>query len=261
MNGRPDHSVVASELGAAELPLWLARLHRRLAPDSAVKVLLEPHQTEDLPLTTDELFGGAGFALLDPARATSMPAVSRGPTSPVPPDRFECELRRLHTLPDWIGPGMRVLVVGLNPSPASANDGVNFARPGNRFWPAALAAGLVTVDRDPEQALAGNGVGFTDLVKRTTRTAAELTADEFSTGLHRLERVLGWLRPEVCVVVGLMGWRAAANRKAVAGWQAETMGGTPIYLMPNTSGLNARSSLDDFTNHFRSAQDPKPTPY
>lgn len=233
----------ASKLGAAELPLWLARLHRQLPVDAAVTVLLEPHQIEELPLTTDELFTGAGFA-----------AASRAATGSTSPERLEYEMRRLHTLPDWIGPGMRALVVGLNPSPASANDGVNFARPGNRFWPAALAAGLVTVDRDPEQTLAGNGVGFTDLVKRTTRTAAELTTDEFATGLHRLERLLRWLRPSACVVVGLTGWRAAANRKAVAGWQAETLGGTAVYLMPNTSGLNAHSSLDDFIDHFRAAR-------
>ena len=32
---------------------------------------------------------------------------------------------------------------GLNPSLYAADAGVGFARPGNRFWPAALAAGIV----------------------------------------------------------------------------------------------------------------------
>ena len=60
---------------------------------------------------------------------------------------------RARTLPDFVGPGMRLLVCGLNPSVYAADAGVGFARPGNRFWPAALAAGLVTRDRDPRHAL------------------------------------------------------------------------------------------------------------
>ncbi|HBP85753.1 MAG TPA: mismatch-specific DNA-glycosylase, partial [Gammaproteobacteria bacterium] len=49
-------------------------------------------------------------------------------------------------MPDSVGPGMRVLIVGLNPSPYSADSGIPYGRPGNRFWPAALAAGLVSLD-------------------------------------------------------------------------------------------------------------------
>ena len=45
------------------------------------------------------------------------------------------------SLPDIIGPGMRLLICGLNPSVYSAETLVGFGRPGNRFWPAALAAG------------------------------------------------------------------------------------------------------------------------
>jgi len=43
---------------------------------------------------------------------------------------------RAHSLPDYVGPAMRILLVGLNPSPYAADVGVGFARPGNRFWPA-----------------------------------------------------------------------------------------------------------------------------
>ena len=37
---------------------------------------------------------------------------------------------------------MRLLVCGLNPSVYSADAGVGYARPGNRFWPALRLAGL-----------------------------------------------------------------------------------------------------------------------
>ena len=59
-----------------------------------------------------------------------------------------------HTLADSVGPGMRLLVCGINPSPFSADVGVGYGRPGNRFWPAAVAAGVAPVDRDPVAALA-----------------------------------------------------------------------------------------------------------
>jgi TDG/mug DNA glycosylase family protein len=53
--------------------------------------------------------------------------------------------------------------------------------------------------------------------------------------------------------VGLGGWRVVADRRAVAGVQERTLGGTPVYVMPHTSGLNAHSRLDDLTAHLRSA--------
>ena len=84
-----------------------------------------------------------------------------------------------------MGPSLRVLVVGLNPSVYAAERGVGFARPGNRFWPAAIAAGLVTSDRDPWAAFDA-GVGFTDLVKRATPRADELSAAEYRAGAERV---------------------------------------------------------------------------
>ena len=161
-------------------------------------------------------------------------------------------LRQL-TLPDVVGPDMRLLVCGLNPSLYSAERGVGFARPGNRFWPAARAAGLVELDRDPRRALADHGVGMTDLVKRATRRAAELEPAEYRAGLARLDAVVAWLAPARVCVVGLSGWRAAIDRRAAAGWQTRGVGGRPTYLMPNPSGINASASLAHLTEHLRRA--------
>ena len=134
---------------------------------------------------------------------------------------------RARTLPDTVGPGMRLLICGLNPSVYSADVGIGFARNGNRYWPAALAAGLVSVDRDPRHALRHHGIGMTDLVKRATPRADELTAAEYGAGLDRVDRLCAWLRPGAVCFVGLAGWRAAADRKAVAGVQPDRLGGTP----------------------------------
>jgi len=140
---------------------------------------------------------------------------------------------RARTLPDIVGPGMRLLVCGLNPSLYAADAGVGYARPGNRFWPAALQAGIVSVDRDPRHALRHHAVGFTDLVKRATPAAAELTAAEYTAGLARLDRLCELLAPAAVAFCGLSGWRAAVDKKATTGWQDHLVGGRPAYVLPN----------------------------
>jgi len=209
-----------------------------------------------------DLLVGAGFTVeaLDRVPA-GRPAPAGGdgdgpsPASPAPPGpgRLAARARRARSLPDTVGPGMRLLVCGLNPSLYAADAGVGFARPGNRFWPAALAAGIVTVDRSPDRALRDHGVGMTDLVKRATVAAAELTAEEYRAGLARVERLVRWLRPGALCVVGLAGWRAAVDRRARPGVQPEGLGGVPVYLMPSTSGLNARTPLGELADHLRAA--------
>jgi len=224
------HNGYGCPIQAAYLPLVLAERHRALATGDVVSLdELRTHEVPD-PVSFDDLAIGAGF-------------------DPVGGGRY----RRAASLPDVVGPGMRLLVIGLNPSPASAEAAVGFARPGNRFWPAALAAGIASVDRDPLHALENHGLGFTDLAKRTTRQAAELDASELRAGFARVDRLCRWLEPAACVMVGLMGWRTAVDRRSVAGWQGTGIGGRPAYLMPSTSGLNAHSSLADLTAHLAAA--------
>ena len=156
-------------------------------------------------------------------------------------------------LADTVTTGMRLLVCGINPSPYSADVGIGYARPGNRFWPAALAAGIVGRDRDPIDALIGHGMGMTDFAKRATRTAAEVTTDEYRQGFARVERLVEWLQPGAVCFTGLSGWRTVVDPKAVAGLQPAAIGGRPAYVMPSTSGLNARSGLAELTDHFAAA--------
>jgi len=176
--------------------------------------------------------------------------VEGGGFEPVGRDR----MRRRRTLADTVGPGLRLLVVGLNPSLYAADAGIGFARPGNRFWPAALTAGIVTRDRDPLHALTAHAVGMTDLVKRATVRADELAADELVDGFARLDRLCTWLRPGAVCVLGVTGWRTAVgDRRATVGWQPTAMGPTPVYVMPNPSGLNARVPPAELAAHLRTA--------
>lgn len=248
MNGRsvePATPALVDEVwltGAPDdWPMQLAEIHRQSEVDQVLRVRV-PNATETGSDELNDALVGGGFD-----------AVVERPSRPAGRLAAEAEaisVVRRWTLPDTVAIGMRVLVVGLNPSPTSADRGIGFGRPGNRFWPAAVQAGLVVTPFDPHAALRDHGVGMTDLVKRTTTKASELTAAEYRDGLSRVERLIGRLRPDNVCFVGLAGWRAVRDRKALAGWQPDGLGGRPLYLMPSTSGLNAHSQLPDLTAHL-----------
>jgi TDG/mug DNA glycosylase family protein len=216
----------------------LADLHATLAVGAPIELTYSSTWTHQ---RLEDVVTGAGFDLDEiEARHGAEPC-------------FTVRARRARTLPDTVGPGLRILVCGLNPSVRAADAGVGFVTPGNRFWPAALAAGLVTRDRDPRHALVHHGVGMTDLVKRATPRADGLTAAEYRAGVERLDRLCAWLQPGVVCFVGLAGWRAAVDRTATPGPQPHRLGGRPVYVLPSTSGANASSQLPDLAAHVRAA--------
>ena len=167
--------------------------------------------------------------------------------------QVEVDAYRDRTLPDFVGGGMRVLVCGLNPSVVAADAGFGYAGATNRFWSVAVAAGAVTRPRDPLTSLVEDRVGMTDLVKRATPNADGLSIAEYRAGVERVRRLVEWLRPGVVVFVGLAGWRAAVDRRAVPGRQPSPFGSAPAYVMPSTSGRNARSSPAELAAHLRRA--------
>ena len=162
---------------ATELPLTLADLHLSLSPEDEFIVHLGARSAPDWSRQRAlDLVTGAGFLPRGKVVRKS--------------SGFVLRLKRIRSLPDTVGPNMQVLIIGLNPSPYSADTGIGYGRPGNRFWPAALKAGLVSIDRDPRHALSHHGVGMTDLVRRTTARADEDLYDIYLP-LIRHEQQLG----------------------------------------------------------------------
>ncbi|GMU79593.1 MAG: hypothetical protein AMXMBFR46_23830 [Acidimicrobiia bacterium] len=237
-----------------DLPLALADLHRALAVGARVDATMRFGVHEGA--IPDDDFPGRFFAEWEPGPLRDVFTGAGFDVTVCDHDGGEwvqVEAERRRSLADLVTPGMRMLVVGLNPSEYAADVGVGFARPGNRFWPAALAAGLVTRDRDPWHAVRVDRVGMTDLVKRATPSAADLTRAEYREGVARVERLVAWMRPAVVCVAGLTGWRAAVDRAAVTGVQPRSLGGRPVYLMPNPSGLNAHETVDSLAAHLVAA--------
>jgi len=223
----------------AGAPAALARLQLDLPVGSAVRCSVGAGYPASAPPPA-ELLGGAGFVVESARRA-------RG--------GWVIAMRRDRTLPDFVAADMRILVCGLNPSLVSADAGFGYAGATNRFWPAAVAAGLTAHPRRPLLGLAEDAMGMTDLVKRATPNADSLTPEEYKAGAERVARLVNWLRPGVVLFVGLAGWRAAVDRRAQPGPQPLPFGGVPAYVMPSTSGRNARTTPAQLADHMRRALD------
>lgn len=77
------------------------------------------------------------------------------------------DLRAAHgrTVPDLVGPGLRVLLCGINPSLWSGATGWHFANPSNRLWRVLELSGWTPRRLDPSETgeLLAAGIGITNL--------------------------------------------------------------------------------------------------
>ncbi|HXF57163.1 MAG TPA: DNA/RNA nuclease SfsA [Actinomycetota bacterium] len=157
-------------------------------------------------------------------------------------------------LPDHVRPGLRLLVCGMNPGAYSAWYGMYFARPGNLFWPAMRAAGLVPRASGPGEeawlcrALA---IGFTDVVKRPTEAVDQVSEAEWREGAERLRRLVRELRPGAVCFVGLRGARAVLGPRARPGPQPDPFEGSPCFALPATSRRQAAYARREVYRWFR----------
>jgi TDG/mug DNA glycosylase family protein len=152
------------------------------------------------------------------------------------------------TIPDLGTPGIRVLLVGINPSLFSGWSGMHFARPGNRLWRTLAGAGFTDRVLHPSEtdAILAAGLGITNLVARATARADELSDDEIRAGAEPLEALVRSWRPTFVAFLGISTYRIAFDRKkAAVGEQAETFGGARVWVLPNPSGLNAHYRQPD----------------
>ena len=86
----------------------------------------------------------------------------------------------MRTLPDHLRKGMKLVIVGCNPSESSVRVGHYYAGRGNEFWPMLYESGVVPepFDYHDDKRVIEFGVGLTDLVKRPTKGIEELKRDK-----------------------------------------------------------------------------------
>jgi TDG/mug DNA glycosylase family protein len=156
-------------------------------------------------------------------------------------------------MPDIIGPNLKVLFCGINPSVYSVVIGHHFGRPGNRFWPSLYGGGFTPRLYSPfeDQRLLELGLGITNVAGRSSATAAELDLSELKEGGVVLEAKVRQFEPKVLAVLGIGAYRTAFERpKAVLGLQDHLIGSTRIWVLPNPSGLNAHFQLPQLAELF-----------
>ena len=183
------------------------------------------------------------------------------------------------TLPDHLHNGLDLVFIGINPGTFSVERGHYFARTTSRFWPAFSKSKLsepirreLKVERlTPEHdlLLPRFGIGLTDVIKRPSANASELTPAEFEQWVPHLVEKLLRFKPHVACFHGLTAFRPFlrfalhSDRKASLGpqpemlpWRAEgeaddfpmnraLCGATRLFVVPNPSPANAHFTPRD----------------
>jgi TDG/mug DNA glycosylase family protein len=164
------------------------------------------------------------------------------------------------TVPDLIGDRLRLLFVGINPGLWTAATQTHFAHPGNRFYPALFAAGIIEreIDRgigmsdEDREYFVGRGLGISNIAHRATAKASSLSTEELRVGGDRLRALVRARQPLVVAIAGITAYRAAFRRpKAVMGEQEEGFEGARLWVVPNPSGLNAHETTASLAAAYR----------
>ena len=156
-------------------------------------------------------------------------------------------------VPDILGPGLRLVLVGINPGRVSAAAAAHFVNPRNDFWRLLAASGLT-----PELLLPGNqrrllefGIGVTNAALRTTPGSGDLRAVDFAGSAERLAGVAAKTGARVMAFVGKEAYRGVFGERPELGVQARMLGPTRLFILPSTSPANAAVPWPERLRWFR----------
>ncbi|HEU5287049.1 MAG TPA: G/U mismatch-specific DNA glycosylase [Candidatus Limnocylindria bacterium] len=172
---------------------------------------------------------------------------------PFRPTREQLEAARGKGVRDVVGPDLDVLFCGINPGLYTAAIGHHFGRPGNRFWKVLHLAGFTPRELSPfeERELLRYGCGVTNLVNVATARADELDDADLVRGAARLTRAVRRWRPKAVAILGMDAYRTAfARRRTAVGPQEARIADAAVWVLPNTSGLQASYQLADLVRLF-----------
>ena len=154
---------------------------------------------------------------------------------------------RVAELPDYLGPGLDIIFVGINPGMQSARAGHYYANPRNPFWRLLHEAGLTPRQLRPDEdhLLPTFGYGITDIVKRPSRGVADLTAADFRRGRRILKEKLLACQPRIVCFNSKTGFVNFFGSEAFRrfGGQDVMVGASRVFAMPSTSPANAGTPI------------------
>ncbi|MCI2254070.1 mismatch-specific DNA-glycosylase [Domibacillus sp. PGB-M46] len=155
---------------------------------------------------------------------------------------------------DHLKENLDILFVGFNPSVRSGETGHHFANPNNRFWKILFEAGLTprkfTAIEDRQ--LVELGYGLTNIVARPTKTADEITKEEYQEGRVLLKKKIEHYRPAIVCFVGKGVYQEYSGRKQVA-WGPQPVSvvqGTLDFVAPSSSGL-VRMKIEEIVRIYK----------
>ncbi|MGC6388036.1 G/U mismatch-specific DNA glycosylase [Ewingella sp. S1.OA.A_B6] len=154
---------------------------------------------------------------------------------------------------DIIADHLSVVFCGINPGLSTAHHGFHFANSNNRFWKVIHQAGFTErlLKPEEEQHLLDTDCGITMLVERPTVEATELVRDELREGGAALVAKIERYQPQALAVLGKQAFSKAFGISKVSwGRQAQKIGKTEVWVLPNPSGLN-RATLDELVASYR----------
>merc|ERR1719410_979757 len=148
-------------------------------------------------------------------------------------------------LPDVITPDLDILIVGINPGLYAAFKQHHYAGPGNHFWKCLFLSGLVPrpMNAENDKELLSFGIGFTNIVERTTRANQELSRQEIEEGAKKLIEKIREFNPKIAVFNGKGIYEVFSGEKEfIFGKQPQKIADTETYawVMPNSSARCAQ---------------------
>ena len=107
-------------------------------------------------------------------------------------------------VPDYLADDLDIVFIGINPGLTSAYKGHHYAHVGNHFWKCLYDSGLINepMNAYDDYKLIKYGIGFTNIVNRTTRTMSQLSREEIRCGGETLKRKLQNYQPKIAVFNG-----------------------------------------------------------
>ena len=142
-------------------------------------------------------------------------------------------------LPDVLAPGLDVVFVGTAAGTRSAEEGVYYAHPGNKFWRTVIAFGLLPAGFAPAdfRRAPEHGIGFTDMCKKRSGSDAAIGNDGFDRA--RFERSIRRAMPRAVAFTSkkaASAWLGVATAKLRYGEQRAVDGFPALFVLPSPSG-------------------------
>ena len=98
---------------------------------------------------------------------------------------------------------------------------------------------------DDRRHLIARGIGISNVARRTTAKASELSTAELREGGEQLRTLVATQQPVVVAIAGITAYRKAFKKpKAVMGEQPDDFEGSRLWVVPNPSGLNAHETVE-----------------